>query len=178
MIDYVQAHVKKLDILINNAGVSQRSKTEDTEMEVYRSLMEVNYFAVVKLTKTVMHDMLKRGEGSIVTISSIAGKVGPPYRSGYSASKHAVVGMTKTAALEYAHMGIRVNAVCPGFTKTSMLNNENITEEYKAKLKYATPMGRFGETKEIADAIIYLASAASSFMTGQSVILDGGLSVQ
>lgn len=112
-----------LDILINNAGVSQRSTTEDTAMSVYRSLMEVNYFAVVKLTKTVMSDMLERGNGSIVTISSIAGKVGPPYRSGYAGSKHALHGFMESLRSEVSHRGLHVLVVCPGYINTPIAFN-------------------------------------------------------
>lgn len=112
-----------IDILINNAGVSQRSTTEATEMSVYRSLMEVNYFAVVKLTKTVLPEMLSRGKGSIVTISSIAGKVGPPYRSGYAASKHALHGFFDSMRAEVSHRGIHVLIVCPGYINTPIALN-------------------------------------------------------
>jgi len=112
-----------IDILINNAGVSQRSTTESTDMAVYRSLMEVNYFAVVKLTKIVMPDMLKRKSGSIVTISSIAGKVGPPYRSGYAASKHALHGFFDSLRAEVSHRGLHIMIVCPGYINTPIAIN-------------------------------------------------------
>jgi 3-oxoacyl-[acyl-carrier protein] reductase len=108
----------------------------------------------------------------------VAGHLGMGGHVAYSASKHAVVGMTKTVALEYAKHGIRVNCVCPGFTKTNMLNSADVNDDYKNALLYATPMKRFGEPSEIADAVLYLASSGSSFITGQSLILDGGLSVQ
>jgi short-subunit dehydrogenase len=112
-----------IDILINNAGVSQRSTTEETELRVFRSLMEVNYFAVVKLTKIVMSDMLQRNSGSIVTISSIAGKVGPPYRSGYAASKHALHGFMESLRAEVSHRGLHILVVCPGYINTPIAIN-------------------------------------------------------
>lgn len=112
-----------VDILLNNAGISQRSTTEDTNIEVYRSLMEINYFAVVKLTKKVLPDMLKRAFGSIVTISSIAGKVGPPYRSGYAASKHALHGFMDSLRSEVSHRGIHVLVICPGYINTPIALN-------------------------------------------------------
>ncbi|MEM9545883.1 MAG: SDR family oxidoreductase [Bacteroidota bacterium] len=112
-----------VDILINNAGVSQRSTAEETVMKVYRSLMEVNYFGVVKLTKTVLPDMLRIKNGSIVTISSIAGKVGPPYRSGYAASKHALHGFFDSLRAEVSHRGIHVLMVCPGYINTPIAFN-------------------------------------------------------
>ena len=112
-----------IDILINNAGVSQRSTAEETALEVYRSLMEVNYFSVVKLTKTVMTEMLERKSGSIVTISSIAGKVGPPYRSGYAASKHALHGFMESLRAEVSHRGLHILVVCPGYINTPIAIN-------------------------------------------------------
>jgi len=112
-----------VDILINNAGVSQRSTVEKTDMNVYRSLMEVNYFAVVKLTKTILPHMIDQGEGSIVTISSIAGKVGPPYRAGYAASKHALHGFFDSLRAETSHKGIHTLVVCPGYINTPIAHN-------------------------------------------------------
>jgi NAD(P)-dependent dehydrogenase (short-subunit alcohol dehydrogenase family) len=96
----------------------------------------------------------------------------------YSASKHAVVGMTKTAGIEYAKYGIRINAVCPGFTQTPMLEGADTDDAYMEALQHATPMKRFGKPEEIASAILYLAADEASFITGQSVILDGGLILQ
>lgn len=112
-----------VDILINNAGRSQRSKAEETQMHVYRSLMELNYFAVVNLTKLVLPQMIEKGEGSIVTISSVAGKVGPPYRSGYAASKHALHGFFDSLRAEITHKGIHVLVVCPGYINTPIAHN-------------------------------------------------------
>lgn len=112
-----------IDILINNAGVSQRSTVENTEMCVYRSLMEVNYFGVVKLTKTVLPYMVSKGQGSIVTISSIAGKVGPPYRAGYAASKHALHGFFDSLRAETSHKGIHTLVICPGYINTPIAHN-------------------------------------------------------
>ncbi|MFT6782050.1 MAG: short-subunit dehydrogenase, partial [Saprospiraceae bacterium] len=112
-----------VNILINNAGVSQRSTVEKTEMSVYRSLMEVNYFSVVRLTKSILPDMIAKGQGSIVTISSIAGKVGPPYRAGYAASKHALHGFFDSMRAETSHKGIHTLVVCPGYINTPIAHN-------------------------------------------------------
>lgn len=125
-VEYAVTKVNDLggiDILINNAGVSQRSTVENTDMRVYRSLMEVNYFAVVKLTKTILPHMIEKGEGSIITISSIAGKVGPPYRAGYAASKHALHGFFDSLRAETSHKGIQTLVVCPGYINTSIAHN-------------------------------------------------------
>lgn len=113
----------RVDVLINNAGVSQRSITLNTEMDVYRRLMEINYFSVVKLTKLVLPNMIKNGGGNIVTISSIAGKVGPPYRSGYAASKHALHGFFDALRAETSHKGMNILVVCPGFVNTPIAHN-------------------------------------------------------
>lgn len=125
-VEYASRQVQELggiDILINNAGVSQRSKVEKTEMVVYRNLMEINYFAVVRLTKLVLPEMIKQGKGSIVTISSIAGKVGPPYRAGYAASKHALHGFFDSLRAETSHKGIHTLVVCPGYINTPIAHN-------------------------------------------------------
>lgn len=115
--------VGNVDILINNAGVSQRSITLKTDMDVYRRLMEINYFSVVKLTKLVLPNMIKNGGGDIATISSIAGKVGPPYRSGYAASKHALHGFFDALRAETSHKGMNILIVCPGFVNTPIAHN-------------------------------------------------------
>ncbi len=112
-----------IDILINNAGVSQRSTTESTDMSVFRSLMEVNYFGVVSLTKQLLPSMLSHSSGCIVTISSIAGKVGPPYRSGYAASKHALHGFFDSLRSEVSHRGVHILVVCPGYINTAIAHN-------------------------------------------------------
>jgi NAD(P)-dependent dehydrogenase (short-subunit alcohol dehydrogenase family) len=171
--------IGNIDILVNNAGIlGPRRKTESYSNADFEKVIDINVKGVFYCMKEGLKHFADEGAGVIVNIASVAGHLGMAGHMAYSASKHAVVGMTKTAAIEYAKMGIRVNAVCPGFTKTAMLESNEITPEYKSALKEATPMKRFGEAKEIADAVIYLASSASSFMTGQSIILDGGLSVQ
>lgn len=112
-----------IDILINNAGRSQRSTVLDTDMDVYRQLMDVNYFGVVHMTKEILPHMIASGSGSLVTISSIAGKVGPPYRSGYAASKHALHGFFDSLRAETSHHGIHTLVVCPGYVNTPIAHN-------------------------------------------------------
>jgi len=112
-----------VDILINNAGISQRSIVEETNMDVYRRLMEVNYFGVINHTKLLLSKMIETGNGQIITISSIAGKVGPPYRSGYAASKHALHGFFDALRAEVTHKGIDVLMVCPGYINTPIAHN-------------------------------------------------------
>jgi 3-oxoacyl-[acyl-carrier protein] reductase len=168
-----------LNFLVNNAGIlGPRLKTENYEVADFDSVINVNVKGVYYMMKAVLPLFVKQNQGVIINTASVAGHLGMQGHIAYSASKHAVVGMTKTVALEYAQTGIRVNAVCPGFTQTAMLDKAVLDPEYVATLKYATPMKRFAEAGEIASAIVFLASNDASFMTGQSLILDGGLSVQ
>lgn len=179
LFEIIISTIGNIDILVNNAGIlGPQRKTESYSIDDFDKVIDVNVKGVFYCMREGLKHFADEGKGIIVNVASIAGHLGMARHMAYAASKHAVVGMTKTAAIEYAHMDIRVNAVCPGFTQTSMLENNEITKEYKDRLKMATPMRRFGQAKEIADAIIYLSSSASSFMTGQSLILDGGLSAQ
>lgn len=168
-----------LDILVNNAGIlGPRKKTEEYPEEDFDKIIDVNVKGVYYFMKETLKHFSERKQGSIVNTASVAGSLGMAGHIAYSASKHAVMGMTKTAAIEYAKSGIRINAVCPGFTQTSMLDHADADPQYKEMIRYSTPMKRFGEADEIAEAILFLASDASSFITGQGIIIDGGLSVQ
>ncbi len=113
-------HAGRVDLLINNAGISQRGLAEDTGMDVYRRIMEVDYFAPVALTKLVLPAMLARGEGHVSVVSSIAGKVGSPQRTGYSAAKHAVMGFFDALRTEVGHRGVRVTTIVPGLVRTEI----------------------------------------------------------
>lgn len=169
----------EIDVLVNNAGIlGPRIKTEDYPKDAFDSIIDVNVKGVFYLTKHGLSHLKKQSGSSIVNVASVAGLVGMFNHIAYSASKHAVVGMTKTLALEYAKVGIRVNAVCPGFTDTSMVEKAQLETEYINGLKYSTPMKRFGEAEEIAAGIYYLASSNASFITGQCLTIDGGLTAQ
>jgi 3-oxoacyl-[acyl-carrier protein] reductase len=179
LIEQLISQYIKIDILINNAGIlGPRKKTENYPFEDFDKVIDVNIKGVYYLMKAVLPHFSHNSSGVIVNTASVAGHLGMAGHIAYSASKHAVIGMTKTVAIEYAKKGIRVNAVCPGFTQTAMLDTADSDEQYKEMLKFATPMKRFGEATEIAEAILFLASDKNSFMTGQCIILDGGLSVQ
>jgi NAD(P)-dependent dehydrogenase (short-subunit alcohol dehydrogenase family) len=169
----------KLDIAVNNAGIlGPRIRLEDYPDEDFDQVIKVNVNGVFYSMQAAITHFKEVGGGVIVNTASVAGKVGMARHIAYSASKHAVMGMTKSAAVEVAKYKIRVNAVCPGFTNTAMLESTDSEPEFKEMLRYATPMRRFGEPSEIANAILFLASSESSFMTGQGVVLDGGLSAQ
>lgn len=169
----------EIDVLVNNAGIlGPRIKTEEYPKDAFDSIIDVNVKGVFYLTKHGLPHLKKQAGSSIVNVASVAGLVGMSNHIAYSASKHAVVGMTKTLALEYAKVGIRVNAVCPGFTDTSMVEKAQLEVDYINGLKYSTPMKRFGEAEEIAAGIFYLASSNASFITGQCLTMDGGLTAQ
>lgn len=169
-----------IDVTVNNAGIlGPRVRSDEYPADDFAQVIDVNVKGVWYCMKAaVQHFAETKKAGIIVNTASVAGHLGMAGHIAYSASKHAVVGMTKTAAVEYGKFGIRVNAVCPGFTETAMLHGDNADDQYRDMLKFATPMKRFGKPEEIAAGILYLASDASSFMNGQSLILDGGLSVQ
>jgi NAD(P)-dependent dehydrogenase (short-subunit alcohol dehydrogenase family) len=168
-----------IDILINNAGIlGPRKKVVEYSDEDFDNVIDVNVKGVFYFMKAALKVFIAHKKGVIVNTASVAGHFGMVGHIAYSASKHAVMGMTKTAALEVAKYNIRINAVCPGFTQTAMLSSADTEPDYLETLKFVTPMKRFGESSEIASAILFLASDESSFMTGQSIILDGGLSAQ
>ena len=169
----------RFDILVNSAGVlGPRIRTEKYPEEDFDKIMDVNVKGLWHCMKVALRYLVEQRSGNIVNIASVAGHLGMVGHIAYAASKHAVVGMTKTAAIEFAKHGIRINAVCPGFTQTPMLEGADTDAAYLEALQYATPMKRFGKPEEIASAILYLAANDASFITGQSIIVDGGLILQ
>lgn len=168
------------DVSVNNAGIlGVRQRLDTYPSDTFDAVIDVNIKGVWYCMKqAATHFIATQKQGVIVNTASVAGHVGMAGHIAYSASKHAVVGMTKTAATEFGKQGIRVNAICPGFTETAMLHNADTDEKYRETLKFLTPLRRFGKAEEIADGILYLASEKATFMTGQSLILDGGLSIQ
>ncbi|MCU0338260.1 MAG: SDR family oxidoreductase [Spirosomaceae bacterium] len=167
-----------IDVLVNSAGIiGPRARTERYPLDEFRKVMEVNVVGLFNCMQEVLPHFLTKKSGSIVNLASVAGLGGFASHVGYAASKHAVVGITRTAALEYAKHGIRINAICPAFTMTPMLESAMLHDDtnYLDALQNAIPMKRFGQPEEIAEAIVYAASASSSFMTGHTLVLDGGL---
>jgi NAD(P)-dependent dehydrogenase (short-subunit alcohol dehydrogenase family) len=170
---------QRIDVVVNNAGITgPRIKTADYPIEEFEKVMQVNVMGVFYGMKAVLPYFSEIRKGIIINIASIAGQLAMPGFISYCASKHAVLGMTKTAAVEYARVGIRINAVCPGFTETPMFENADVDEQYRNALQQVIPLKRFGKPEEIANAALYLASDDSSFMIGQGLILDGGLILQ
>ena len=170
----------QIDVWVNNAGIgpTQMLKTADHSLQDWERVIAVNQSGVFYGMKVALPAMLKQGSGNIVNVASLAGLKASGNNISYVASKFAVVGMTKAAALEYAKKNIRINAVCPGYTDTNMLRQLlEVKPEIEDKLKSHIPMGRFGKATEVATAIGWLASDQTQFMTGQTLSLDGGTSL-
>lgn len=166
----------RLDFAFNNAGIEGESApTHEVTEENWNRVIAINLKGVWLCMKHEIPHMLRQGKGAIVNCSSIAGVIGFPGIPAYTASKHGVLGLTKTAALEYATAGIRVNAVCPGVIQTPMIDRfmeKNKTN--KAEMASQEPIGRFGTPEEIAEAVMWLCSDGSSFVTGHPLVADGG----
>lgn len=178
MVSQTVSTFGKLDAAYNNAGVQGvLAETADSPRDDYDRVMGVNLRGVWSCMKFELRQMRKQGSGAIVNCSSLGGLVGGNQRGTYHAAKHGVIGFTKSAALEYATRGIRVNAVCPGMIQTPMFDKmiaEGQGEELNAMLKTLVPMGRMGRPEEIANAVLWLCSSAASYVTGQSISVDGG----
>lgn len=166
-----------LDVAFNNAGIEgENSTTGGYDPETFRQVVDVNLFGVWNCMDAEIDAMLEDGGGSIVNNASILGHVGFAEAAPYVAAKHGVLGLTKTAAQEYATEDVRVNAVCPGFVETPMLDRGGITDDPEMRQQIAAlhPMNRLGEPREIADAVVWLSSEQASFVTGESLAVDGG----
>jgi NAD(P)-dependent dehydrogenase (short-subunit alcohol dehydrogenase family) len=178
MVAKTVAAFGQLDAAYNNAGIQNLlAETADTTPEDYDRVMGINLRGVWSSMKFELQQMRKQGSGAIVNCSSLGGLLGGNQRGIYHAAKHGVLGFTKSAALEYAARGIRVNAVCPGMIHTPMTDQMIASgqgEALAAMLKQNVPMGRQGRPEEIADAVLWLCSSAASYITGQSISVDGG----
>lgn len=168
----------KLNVLVNNAGIIQRIGVEETSGQTWDKIMEVNAKGVFLGTKVAVPEMRRTGGGSIVNISSLVGIVGYGQGPAYSASKGAVRLFTKSAALQYAKDGIRINSVHPGPINTEMTAETRADPEAFRSRLGTIPMGRYGEPEEIANGVLFLASDESSYMTGSELVIDGGHSAQ
>lgn len=167
----------RLDYAFNNAGIDiEKSKLADSSEAEFDALMNVNVKGVWLCMKHQIPVMLAQGGGAIVNTASVAGLIAAPKMGIYSASKHAVIGLTKTAAVEYGKKNIRVNAVCPAVIDTEMFRRANAADPKKGAFAQAMhPVGRIGKAEEIAAAVLYLCSDAAGFTTGVALPVDGGL---
>jgi NAD(P)-dependent dehydrogenase (short-subunit alcohol dehydrogenase family) len=178
MVKQTVATFGRLDAAYNNAGVQMvLAETADSPREDYDRIMAINLRGVWSSMKFELQHMRAQGSGAIVNCSSLGGLIGGAQRGTYHAAKHGVIGFTKSAALEYATRGIRVNAVCPGMIQTPMSDKmiaEGQGEILDQMLNTFVPMKRMGRPEEIADAVLWLCSDAASYVTGQSISVDGG----
>ncbi|QJX80056.1 SDR family NAD(P)-dependent oxidoreductase [Priestia megaterium] len=165
----------KVDVLINNAGVGVLAETHELTFEDYNKVISVNQNGVFFAAKYAIREMLKTGGGSIVNTASILGHVGQAGAAAYNASKGAVNILTKSLALEYATRNIRVNAICPGYVDSGMVSKSALGDYYDG-LVAQHPIGRLGKPEEIAHAIVFLTE--NEFVTGSSLIVDGGYTAQ
>ncbi|GEN84147.1 beta-ketoacyl-ACP reductase [Sporosarcina luteola] len=169
----VLEHFGKVDVLINNAGITRDAMLLKMEAETFQQVIDVNLTGVFNCTKAFLPAMLAAGKGKIINTSSIAGTGGNVGQTNYAASKAGIIGMTKTWAKEYGRKGINVNAVAPGFIETNMIGT--IPEKVMEQIKLMTPYIRLGRPDDIAKAYLFLASDAADFINGTVLEVDGGM---
>lgn len=175
MIKAVKERFGTIDVLINNAGITRDGLMARMPEEQYDTVIAVNQKSVFNMMKLAGNVMIRQKQGKIVNLASVAGLYGNPGQINYSASKAAIIGMTKTAAKELGSRNINVNAVAPGFIQTPM--TDKLTEEQKAKMLEAIAMKRYGTVEEIAGVVSFLCSEDASYVTGQVIEISGGLSM-
>jgi NAD(P)-dependent dehydrogenase (short-subunit alcohol dehydrogenase family) len=166
----------RIDVLVNNAGMRFRKKFEEITLEEFSLVLSVNVVSMFMLCKAVIPTMVEQKTGKIINISSVVGTLGLPELSAYATSKAAIIGLTKALSVEYGESNIQVNAIAPGFCKTSYFDNfKKKSELYEFTIE-RTPMRRWGESEEVANSCLFLASSLSSYVTGDVINVDGGWS--
>lgn len=179
MVERAVSTFGRIDAAFNNAGIQvPPDNIADALLSDFDKVTSVNLRGVWSCTKYEAHQMRKQGSGAIVNCSSIGGLIGLPGRAAYHASKHGVIGLTKSAAMEYADQGIRINAVCPGTIETPMVTKMLATQpEAMEEILKSQPIGRLGRPEEIASAVLWLCSPGSSFVIGHALVVDGGFTI-
>ncbi len=175
VVDEVVARHGKLDILVNNAGVTRDSLIMRMKDDQWDLVLNINLKGTFLFTRAASRPLMKSRRGRIINVASVSGMMGNPGQANYSASKAGVIGLTRTVARELAGRNVTVNAVAPGFIATEMA--AKLGEEIIEQVKKETPLGRLGEPQDVADAVLFLASEAASFITGHVLVVDGGLTV-
>ncbi len=173
MTDKIIAEHQKIDVLVNNAGITKDGLLMRMSEEDWDAVIDTNLKGVFNMTKTVTRHMMGKRYGKIVNITSVVGITGNPGQSNYVASKAGVIGFTKATAKELASRSININAVAPGFIGTEM--TDKLSDEVKAKYLESIPLKRIGSGKNIADVVMFLSSEMSEYITGQTICVDGGL---
>lgn len=169
------AALGSLDVLVNNAGGSSyMGPFTDLRFSGWEKTMRLNVDSIVHLSQAVGRHMLERGSGSVVNVASVAGLTATPALAAYGASKAAVISLTKTLAMEWGPAGVRVNALCPGWTKTDLNSDLWGDEQLGAAMVQPTALKRWAVAEEMVGPVVFLASDASSYLTGQSLVVDGG----
>jgi 3-oxoacyl-[acyl-carrier protein] reductase len=166
---------KKVDILVNNAGVTRDNLMMRMSEEDFDLVLDTNLKGAFNMIKHLSRSFIKQKSGKIINISSVSGVMGNAGQANYSASKAGVIGLTKSVARELASRGINVNAVAPGFIDTDM--TKNMTEDARGQINSMIPMGKIGNTKDVADLVLFLAGDNSNYITGQVICVDGGMAI-
>lgn len=177
MVDAVVQRFGRIDVLVNNAGAHTGGQFWEESEDAWRRMFEVNIMGVVRVSQTVVPVMIKHRKGKIVNVSSKAAIVGEPNHAAYSASKGAVLSLTRAMAVELAQFNINVNAICPGTTLTPLGKSALQDPVTRKALESNIPLGRLGQPEDHVGSVLFLASEESDWCTGQSVIVDGGLSM-
>jgi 2-deoxy-D-gluconate 3-dehydrogenase len=177
-VQTVIAEFGALDVLVNNAGgTAFMVPFDQMRLAGWEKVMRLNAQSIVHICQAVGPHLLERGAGSVINVASVAALRSTPTLAPYGASKAAAVSLTRTLAAEWGHAGVRVNALCPGWTKTDLNANLWGDPQTEAAMSAHVPLGRWGEPEEMAGPAVFLASDASSYMTGQTLVVDGGMSV-
>ncbi|RJS60379.1 SDR family oxidoreductase [Bacillus sp. PK3_68] len=177
LLKEVKERFGKIDILVNNAGISSEKPVEEVNIDDWQKMLTINGFGPFLGIKHVVPYMKEQKKGAIVNISSFTAQIGMGFNP-YSASKGSVRAMSRAAATQYGRAGIRVNAVFPGIIETPMTKNLEATKGYVEQMVAATPLQRLGQPEDIANAVLFLASDESSYITGAELVIDGGFSAQ
>lgn len=167
-----------IDILVNNAGIASGGNMLTTTEEDWNTILSIDVSGIFRMSKAVIPHMISHEEGKIINMASIAGLVGFVQSAGYCAAKGAVINLTKEMALDFAKNNINVNAIAPGIIETNMTKEIRENEEMKRLFLAKTPLGRFGKPEDIAHAAVFLASSDSDFITGHTLVVDGGWTIE
>jgi len=174
MVRFTLEHYGRIDILFNNAGINIRGPAETYALEDWNRLIAVNLTGMFICAQAVGKIMIKQGGGKIINTSSVSGKLGHPGNLAYAAAKHGVIGMTKVMAVEWGKHNINVNCIGPGVTRTPMTRTAFTDQQRYEELASKVPMGRLGEPEDLVGTVVFLASDASDYVTGQTIYVEGG----